>query len=145
MMDLQAAIGLHQLARVERNWDRRRVIWTRYQEAFGDIDLRLPAEPSSDMRHGFHLYTVLVDRERIGITRDAFLNAMTAEGIGVGVHYLALTEQPFYRERLAWQAEDAPNALLIGRQTVSLPLSAALSDADVGDVIEAVRRVIAAA
>ncbi len=80
------------------------------------------------MRHGYHLYTVLVDAERLGIARDRFLDAMTAEGIGVGVHYVALTEQPFYQEELGWKPEDAPNALRIGRQTVSLPLTAALTD-----------------
>ena len=82
-----------------------------------------------------------VDEAKAGIRRDAFLDAMTAQNIGVGVHYLSLPEHPYYQQTFGWQPEDYPNAARIGRQTVSLPLSAKLSDADVTDVIAAVRAV----
>ena len=73
-------------------------------------------------------------------SRDAFLTEMTYHGIGVGVHYLSLTEQPYYHEHLGWTPEDTPHGTRVGRQIVSLPISAKLTDDDVGDVIEAVRR-----
>ena len=142
MMDLQAAMGIHQLRRVERNWRRRREIWDRYREAFADLPIGLPADPEPDTKHAQHLYTVLVDETKTGISRDAFLDAMTAQNIGVGVHYLSIPEHPYYRERFGWRPEDYPNAARIGRQTVSLPLSANLTDEDVEDVIGAVMRVI---
>jgi dTDP-4-amino-4,6-dideoxygalactose transaminase len=65
---------------------------------------------------------------------------MTAHNIGVGVHYQSIAEHPYYQERYGWRPEDYPNAMAIGRQTVSLPLSAKLSDEDVEDVIAAVER-----
>lgn len=139
MMDLQAAIGLHQLARVEASWLRRRAIWDRYQAAFADLPVTRPADPEPDTRHAHHLYTLLIDTARCGCTRDAFLEHMTAQRIGVGVHYLSLPEHPYYQQRLGWHPEDMPSAWRIGQQTVSLPLSPALSDADVDDVIAAVR------
>jgi len=139
MMDLQAAIGLHQLARVEASWQRRRVIWARYQDAFADLPVTRPAEPDPRSRHAHHLYTLLIDERRCGRTRDEFLAHMTAQRIGVGVHYLSLPEHPYYQDRLGWRPENTPNAMRIGRQTVSLPLSPALTDADVEDVIAAVR------
>jgi dTDP-4-amino-4,6-dideoxygalactose transaminase len=142
MMDLQAAIGIHQLQRVESYWRRRREIWRRYNSAFVDLPLTLPADPDPDTRHAYHLYTILVDEARTGISRDGFLEAMTAQNIGVGVHYLSIPEHPFYRREFGWKPEDYPNAMHIGRQTVSLPLSAKLTDEDVEDVIEAVRRVL---
>ena len=142
MTDLQAALGIHQLARVERNWERRRQIWGRYQAELDGLGLGLPAEPEPGTRHALHLYTVLVDEERCGVARDPFLEAMTAQGIGVGVHYLAIPEHPYYRERFGWRPDDYPAARRIGRQTVSLPLSPALNDADVTDVVRAVRRVL---
>ena len=71
-----------------------------------------------------------------------FLGRMTGQKIGVGVHYLALPEHPFYQERFGWNADDYPYARDIGRQTVSLPLSAKLSDKDVEDVIRAVRGIL---
>ena len=142
MMDLQAAIGLHQLQRIEKYWLRRQEIWHRYDEAFADLPMELPAPPEPDTRHGLHLYTVLVDEARAGLSRDAFLDAMTGHNIGVGVHYLSLPEHPYYQRTLGWRPEDFPHATRIGRQTVSLPLTAKMSDGDVADVIAAVRRIL---
>ncbi len=144
MMDMQAALGIHQLKRVERSWERRRQIWERYMEAFADLALTLPAPEEAGTRHARHLFTVLVDEEAAGISRDGFLDAMLEARIGVGVHYLSLPEHPFYQDRFGWRPEGWPEAMRIGRQTVSLPLSAKLADRDVEDVIEAVRTVVRA-
>jgi dTDP-4-amino-4,6-dideoxygalactose transaminase len=135
-------MGIHQLRRLEENWKRREAIWNRYREALRDLPLVLPADPAEGTRHGYHLYTVLVDAEEAGISRDAFLGAMTAEGIGVGVHYQSIPSHPYYRDRFGWRPEEHPNALAIGERTLSLPLSPALEDADVEDVIEAVRVIL---
>lgn len=142
MMDLQAAIGIHQLARVEANWARRQEIWTRYMEAFADLPVVLPEAPEANSRHAYHLFTILIDEANAGISRDAFLDAMTAANIGVGVHYLSIPEHPYYQERFGWRPEDYPEAMRIGRQTVSLPLSAKLSDDDVDDVVGAVVQIV---
>ena len=144
MMDIQAAIGIHQLKRVEAHWLKRRAVWDKYNTAFADLPLTLPAEPARDTRHAYHLYTVLVDEEKAKITRDVFLGRMSAENIGVGVHYMSVPEHPYYRQNLGWKPEDYPNAMRIGRRTVSLPLSAGLTDEDVNDVITAVRRSLGA-
>ena len=141
MMDLQAAIGLHQLKRVESYWRRRQEIWERYNAALADTGLALPLPPDSDTRHALHLYTVRVEEERLGITRDDFLNAMTAHHIGTGVHYLSIPEHPYYQRTFGWKAADYPAAMAVGRSTVSLPLSPKLSDTDVADVISAVREI----
>lgn len=142
MMDLQAAIGLKQLARVETYWQRREAIWKRYVDELADLPLALPPKPAPDTRHAHHLFSVQVDEARGGISRDAFLDAMTAQGIGVGVHYLALTEHPYYQQSLGWRPEHTPHATRAGRRTVSLPISAKLSDQDVSDVISAVRLIL---
>ncbi len=144
MMDIQAALGIHQLRRVEANWRRRQDIWQIYQRAFQDLPLTLPAPPEEGTRHAYHLYTVLVDPARTGISRDAFMNAMTAENVGVGVHYRSVPTHPYYVERFSWKPEDYPHSLSIGEKTVSLPLSAKLSDEDVDDVIQAVRKTLGA-
>jgi len=142
MMDLQAAIGIHQLARVESGWKRREEIWNRYQEAFAELPIGLPAPVEPETRHAYHLYTVLVDESRAGISRDRFLDAMTAEKIGVGVHYRSVPEHPYYQRTQGWRPADYSRAYRIGQQTVSLPLSPKLSDSDVEDVISAVRRIV---
>ena len=143
MMDLQAAIGIHQLTRVERYWLRRHEIWQRYDDAFSQMPVEIPAPVEADTRHGYHLYTLLIDEARCGVSRDAFLEKMKQRNIGLGVHYLSLPEHEYYQKNLAWQADDWPHAKRVGRQTVSLPLSAKLTDGDVQDVIDAVSDVLA--
>jgi dTDP-4-amino-4,6-dideoxygalactose transaminase len=142
MMDIQAALGIHQLRRIETNWERRQQIWTEYQEAFRDLPLVLPEPPEPDTRHAYHLYTVLVEGTKAGIARDQFLESMTAENIGVGVHYQSIPTHPYYQDRFGWNPKMYPNSDRIGQQTVSLPLSPKLTDEDVADVIAAVRKVL---
>jgi dTDP-4-amino-4,6-dideoxygalactose transaminase len=143
MMDLQAAIGIHQLKRIELYWQYRESIWHQYMAAFAELPIVLPASPEPDTRHAYHLYTILVDEERTGISRDKFLERMKAQRVGVGVHYLSLPEHPYYQQAFGWKPEDYPNAMRIGRETVSLPLSAKLTEEDfkrvVSSVLESVR------
>jgi dTDP-4-amino-4,6-dideoxygalactose transaminase len=138
MMDIQAAIGLHQLERIDTYWLRRQEIWQQYNESFKELPITLPKEPEPDRRHALHLYTILIDKEKAGITRDGFLDVMTRENIGVGVHYVSIPEHPYYQKVFGWKPENFPSALQIGRQTVSLPLSPRLTEEDVNDVIESV-------
>jgi dTDP-4-amino-4,6-dideoxygalactose transaminase len=142
MTDLQAALGIHQLTRIEPYWQRRRQIWQRYQQAFADSPVFLPQEAQFQTRHAHHLYTVLVDIDRLKVSRDQILTALTAEGIGVGVHYLPVHTHPFYQQTFAWKNGQFPNAEWIGDRTLSLPLSVKMSDQDAEDVIVAVRKVL---
>ena len=145
MMDIQAAMGIEQLKRVEKYWKRRQKLWNRYNEELADLPLEIPAEDQAENRHGLHLYTILIDEKETGISRDYFLDAMTKRNIGVGVHYLSIPEHPFYQRKFGWKPEGFPNAQRIGRTTVSIPLSASLTDEDQQDVISAVREIVSEA
>ena len=145
MTDLNAAIGLHQLRRIEDSWCRRREIWQDYTLALSDLPLALPAQAPLRSKHGHHLYTVLIDPQRCGIDRESFIEELDRREIGVGIHYLCLAEHPVYQSMFGWRPEDFPNATNIGRQTVSLPLSAGLSSFDVARVASAVREAVAGA
>jgi dTDP-4-amino-4,6-dideoxygalactose transaminase len=142
MMDMQAAIGIHQLRRVERYWLRREALWNRYMAELADLPVVLPAVPEPGTKHAYHLFTLLIDEARAGISRDGFINAMTAHNIGVGVHYLSLPEHPFYQKTFGWKPEDFPHSMKVGRETVSIPLTAKLTDEDVTDVIAAIRDIV---
>lgn len=138
MMDLQAALGIHQLRRVEKNWLRRQEIWQRYQQAFADVPAICPAEPAPDTRHAYHLYTLRIDEQRCGVSRDEMMSRLGNVGIGTGVHYRSLAQQPYYQETFGWQPEDYPVSTLVGNQTISLPLGPKLSDADVARIVDSV-------
>ena len=142
MMDLQAAIGIHQLRRIEASWRRREAIWNRYQESLAHLPIVLPADPEAETRHAYHLYTIRIDRSETSLTRDAFIGAMSRSGIGVGVHYLSLASHPHYQERFGWRPGDYPAAQAVGETTVSLPLSSKLTDTDVDRIIETVEKLL---
>lgn len=142
MMDIQAAIGIHQLKRVERYWKQRERVWQKYNAAFQNLPCLTPAEPEPDTKHAYHLYTPLIDLDRLGKDRDWVLNALTSENIGVGVHYLPVHLHPFYRKTFGWKKGDFPNAEWIGERTLSLPLSPALSEDEIADVIEGFTKVL---
>jgi dTDP-4-amino-4,6-dideoxygalactose transaminase len=117
---------------------RRQEIWRRYDEAFAALPVGPTGCAGDGTRHALHLYTLLIDEERCGL-RGWALESMTRQNISVGV-LSQHPEHPFYQERFGWRPEEYPHAQRIGRQTVSIPLSARLTDEDVDDVIAAVRR-----
>ncbi|MEO6222776.1 MAG: DegT/DnrJ/EryC1/StrS family aminotransferase [Vicinamibacterales bacterium] len=142
MMDLQAAIGLPQLERVEANLGRREEIWARYDRAFIDLPAVVPAPVAEDTRHARHLYTLLLDIDHLTATRDEVQGALHAQGIGTGLHYKALHQHHYYRERFGARTGSLVNAEWISERTISLPLGPRLSEGDVDDVIFAVRQTL---
>jgi dTDP-4-amino-4,6-dideoxygalactose transaminase len=143
MMDLQAALGLPQLQRVEKSLVRRQQIWARYDEAFADLPVFLPLPEEKGTRHARHLYTLLLDIDRLRASRDEVQQALHQQRIGTGIHYRALHLHQYYRETFGYQRGDLPNAEWISDRTLSLPLSPKLTEEDVEDVIFAVRRTLA--
>ena len=141
MMDIQAAIGLHQLPRINKWLERRNEIWQNYNEAFAGLPVTLPAPDESDTVHARHLYTLLIDQGRCGSTRDQFMQQLHQNNIGTGVHYIGVHLHPYYRQRFGYVPEDFPNATWISERTVSIPLSAALSDVDIEDVVAATKSI----
>jgi dTDP-4-amino-4,6-dideoxygalactose transaminase len=140
MMDLQAAIGMHQVGRLDRYHARREEVWQAYDAAFAGLPLMTPAPAEPETVHARHLYTVLVDIDELGVDRDSFQQALFVDNIGTGVHFVALHLHPYYRETYGYRRGEFPNAEWISDRTLSLPMSARLTDEDVGDVISAVRR-----
>ena len=143
MMDIQAAMLLHQLDRLEGFASRRREIASTYDAAFcHKPELRLLGTRDG-VEHAHHLYPILLQLERLSCDRDQFLNAMQAENIGVAVHFRALHLHPYYVARYGFKQGDFPNAERAGESLVSLPLYPALKNDDVESVIAAVEKIIA--
>lgn len=144
MTDIQAALGLTQLAKLGPWLERRRQIWTAYDQAFTELPVRRPAPEEPDTVHARHLYTLLIDEKEAKISRDRFMLEMHKRGVGTGVHYRALHTQAYYRERFKLRPEEYPNAHWIGERTVSLPLQSGLSDAQVTRITRTVKEVLSA-
>ncbi len=140
MMDIQAALGLHQLPRQGKYLERRRAIWKRYDEAFADLAVICPFPEEPETVHARHLYTLLMDIDRLGVARSVIQQRLHEEKIGTGIHFVSLHLHAYYRQTYGFKRGDFPNAEYLSDRTISLPLSAKLTDEDVEDVIAAVYR-----
>lgn len=142
MTDLAAALGLQQLARREWLLERRRSIAARYTEAFARLpELETPPSPAH-VQHAWHLYQLRLHPERLKITRDAFIQALTAANIGTSVHFIPLHLHPYYRETYQLSPNDFPAALDAYQREISLPIYPGMTDEDVADVIAAVQEIV---
>ncbi len=145
MMDIQAAIGIHQLPKLDGFIDRRTTIAEFYNREFADVpELALPTYAHYAQRHAWHLYTPLVRIEQLAIDRDQFMAELKTHNIGSGLHYKAIHHHAWYRENLPQPAGALPNADYASDRILSLPLFPKMTDDDARDVVAAVKAVIAA-
>lgn len=142
MMDIQASMGIHQMKRVAQYLKRRDQIWDMYDRALADLPVITPPRPEPDTIHARHLYTLLIDIDKARITRDEVQDRLHNMNIGTGIHFISLHLHEYYRKAFGFKPDDFPNARFISDRTISLPLSARLSDRDVEDVISAVQEVL---
>jgi dTDP-4-amino-4,6-dideoxygalactose transaminase len=142
MTDLAAALGLQQLARREWLLERRRSIAARYTEAFAQLpELETPPDPPH-VQHAWHLYQLRLHLDRLTITRDAFIQALTEAKVGTSVHFIPLHLHPYYRETYQLSPNDFPAALQAYQREISLPIYPGMTDDDVADVIAAVQEIV---
>jgi len=140
LSDLQAALGVHQLERIEHSLARRREVWERYDAEFADLPLELPIRPpEGEATSGLHLYSPLLRSSTLN--RDTFRELLRDAGIGTGIHFVGVHRHPYYRERYS----DVELAVTddVSVSTLSLPLSAGLTDDQVDRVVAAVRTILA--
>lgn len=137
MMDLQAALGIHQLKELDHFITRRTELAERYQEALADWpQWELPGAPAFLHRHAWHLYTPRINEEAANMNRDEFMHKMKEKNIGTGLHYRATHLYPYYREQWGYKAGDFPYAESAGDRIVSLPLFPSMTDAEHDRVLD---------
>ena len=141
MTDVAAAIGLCQLEKIQMMTERRAEIAAMYTSALTDMpQLELP-QTFSDSTHAWHLYIIRLNLDNLAIDRGTFIDQLVARNIGTSVHFIPLHLHPYYRETYGYEPGDFPIANSEFHRVISLPIYAAMSDQDVGDVIAAVRDV----
>jgi dTDP-4-amino-4,6-dideoxygalactose transaminase len=142
MTDVQAAMGLAQLRKLDRFQQRRREIVAAYNQAFGEVAaLEIPAE-RPEVEHAWHLYVLRLRPGTLRIGRDQYIEELTARNIGTSVHFIPIHLHPYYRQKYGYRPDQFPVAYGNYQRMLSLPLHPMLSDSDVGDVIEAVLDVV---
>ena len=146
MTDIQAALGLSQLRKLDRFLERRRAIALRYDEAFGKLQhIRLPqSAPRDRARSGHHLYIAIFDFAGMRTTRTAFMTRLREQGVGSQVHYIPVYRQPYYAARYGLDPAAFPVAESYYGGCLSLPFYPALTDEDVEHVIMSVTAAVSA-
>ncbi|MER7450335.1 aminotransferase class I/II-fold pyridoxal phosphate-dependent enzyme [Nocardia beijingensis] len=140
MPDLSAALGIHQLPKLDEFIGTRAAYADRYDALFTGLETVRPLRRRTGVRHAHHLYIVELDLDRLSIDRDKFVAALREEGINTGIHFIALNQQPYYRREHGMTAETASLASQVSDRILSLPLYPAMSLTDVDDVATAVRK-----
>jgi dTDP-4-amino-4,6-dideoxygalactose transaminase len=140
--DVQAAMGIHQLRKLDAMQKRRRELVKIYYDELSDIEgVTLPNE-SKGYQHAWHLFSVLFDPQKLSITRDAMIDELKMMNIGTSVHFIPLHLHPLYQKTLATKMGDMPVSERVYSQEISLPLYPRMSDEDVHDVAWAIKKII---
>jgi perosamine synthetase len=142
LTDMQSALGLSQLRRLDARLKRREEIAARYHQAFAALPEVTVAPTRAGTRHAWHIYPLLLNRERLRQDRETIFQALRAENIGVSVHYRPVHLHPYYRQHLGSGPGQCPAAEASFERLITLPLFPGMSDDDVSDVIAAVEKVI---
>ncbi len=143
MTDVQSAMGLHQVPRLEGFLHTRERYADMYQAAFEDLPAIETLRRTETGRHAWHLFVILLNLDKLSITRDEFMEALRQENIGTGIHFRSLHIQPYYAKTYKLKREDLPHAAAVSDRLLSLPLYPKMTEQDVLDVIEAVRKIVA--
>ena len=142
MTDVNAAIIIHQLERIENINKVRAEYAKKYLKEFEDFDLIELPPNKSERKNVWHLFPILLKIEKLKITRDQFVNALDKEGIGSGIHYNAIHEQQYYKNKYSYKKNSFKRAEYVSERTVSIPLQYSMDENDVYDVVKAVKKIL---
>lgn len=141
--DINCALGLSQLKKLDKFVARRRQIAALYDSAFADIPALFPLAQRDDRKSSYHLYVVRLNLSKLNASRLQVFCALRAENIGVNVHYIPVYWHPYYN-KLGYGKGLCPVAEKAYEEIITLPLFPAMSDRDAEDVIKAVKKVLSA-
>lgn len=144
MPDIAASLGLHQLPRLGRFIATRARYAGIYDEHFADLAAVTPLAQRPEVRHAHHLYVILLELDRLTVSRDEFVAALKAEGISTGIHFISLHLQSYYQRTYRIDPDALPVARNISSRIISLPLYPKMTDTDAHDVAAAVTKLATA-
>ncbi|MFH1048510.1 MAG: DegT/DnrJ/EryC1/StrS family aminotransferase [Patescibacteria group bacterium] len=143
MNDVSAALGLNQLKRVEKNWQKRDFLWKKYIGFFrGAENIKIvSSEEKKGEKHAHHLFIVLLNIDNLRMSRAEIINYLKKNGIGSGIHFLALHLHPYYKNTYGCKKGDFPEAEYASQRILSLPLDVNLNIKDILKITKKIREI----
>ena len=140
MLDIQAALGIHQLKKLDNFISLRTTLAERYQTLLSGIDTIQPIGlVDYSIKHSWHIYVIKINLNRLNMSRKTYVDKLKSQGIGVGIHFEAAHMLDYYRKKYQYQPADLPNSVELGASVISLPLYPSLTFEEQNRVVNAIR------
>jgi dTDP-4-amino-4,6-dideoxygalactose transaminase len=142
LSDIQSAIGIQQLHKLERFIEKRRQYAGLYNQLLGDIEELQVPQPARNGRHSWHLYVLRLNLAELSIDRAAFVSELRSRGIGASVHFIPIPLHPFFQQRESQAENEYPQCFELYPRLISLPLYPSMTEEEVCYVADAVREIV---
>lgn len=143
MNDIAAALGLSQFERLEKNWVKRSGLWQEYIRLLKNVkNIQIPSSAKTEtLKHAKHLFIILLDVDKIKISREKIIEKLKEKGVGTGIHFLALHLQKYYRDTYDYKIGDYPEAEYVSDRILSLPLSTSLNIKQIKYIVKSLKKI----
>lgn len=138
--DICAALGLQQLKKIDRFYQKRLSMANRYEKELSNLPIILPPNAQTNSTHAWHIYPIRL-KENCGISRDDFILKMSEKGVGCSVHFIPLHKQPIWRDSYNLKPDDFPIAEQVYQHVLSIPLFTKMTDEDQTRVIQTIKEI----
>lgn len=144
MNDISAALGLNQFKRIDSNWKKRDNLWKEYAKLLkGASGVKIVSPDNIPGQiHAHHLFIILLDIDKLKVSRDEIILKLKEKGIGTGIHFLTLHLQKYYKETFGYKKKDFPEAEYVSERVLSLPMGANLKNKDIHHIVKSLKEIV---
>ncbi len=140
MIDINAAMGIVQLKKIDVSWKKRKKIFEMYKRKLGNLPLKFQEFSNKNIKHAYHLFLIVVDKNKTKKNRDDLILFLKRYNIGCGVNYRTVTDMSIFKKKFGWNKNTCKNSKYLGDNTLSLPLYPNLKTKDVNYICETIQK-----
>ena len=139
MIDINAAMGIIQLNKLEKNWKIRRSLFHLYTKKLRGLPLNFQKIKFKNIKHAYHLFLLVIDKNKTNHSRDKLVKFLNSMGIGIGINYRTVTDMSIFKKKFGWNNKTCPNSKYLGDNTLSLPVHPKIKKKEVVYICEKIK------
>ena len=139
MTDIQAAMGIEQLKKINLFWKKRKRIFLEYKKKLKNLPIKFQDFNLKNVKHAYHLFIIQIDNKKTKKKRDQLIKYLIKNKIGFGIHYTSINDLSYYKKKFKWNKTTAPISFEVGRNIISLPIYPHLKKQDLNFVIKKIK------